>query len=113
MGATMDWFLSMWLRQPAYAAYKYFKTLLDEDLRDCLEKVDIPVLLLHGRHDQVCSPGWSEYMLPRLRGARLVWFDNSGHARMVEEADKFSATIAAFVEQPSRVEGAVGGPAQV
>jgi pimeloyl-ACP methyl ester carboxylesterase len=107
MGATKEWFLSMWLRQPAYAAYKYFKTLLDEDLRDRLEQVDVPVLLLHGRHDQVCSPGWSEYMLPRLRDARLVWFDNSGHALMVEEPDKFSATLAAFIEDPSRVEGAV------
>ena len=107
MGATKEWFLSMWLRLPAYAAYKYFKTLLDEDLRDRLEKVDVPVLLLHGRHDQVCSPGWSEYMLRRLRDARLVWFENSGHALMVEEPDKFSATLAAFVEDPSRVEGAV------
>jgi hypothetical protein len=50
-------------------------------------------------------------MLARLRDARLVWFDNSGHALMVEEPDKFSATIAAFVEDPNRVEGAVRGGA--
>jgi non-heme chloroperoxidase len=106
MAATRDWFLSMWLRQPAYAAYKYFKTLLDEDLRDRLDKVDVPVLLLHGRHDQVASPGWTEYMLPRLSNARVVWFENSGHALMVEEPDKFSQAIADFVEDPDHVDGA-------
>jgi hypothetical protein len=50
-------------------------------------------------------------MLPRLRDARLVWFENSGHALMVEEPDSFSATVAAFVEDPNRVDGAVRGRA--
>ncbi len=107
--ATKAWFLSLWLRQPAYAAYKYIKTLMDEDLRDRLPKVDLPVLICHGRHDQVCNPGWSEYMLPRLRDARLVWFENSGHTLMVEEPDKLSNELAAFVGGASAESSAVAG----
>ncbi len=97
LAATQDWFLSTWLGLPAYAAYKYFKTLLDEDLRDRLEKVDIPTIIFHGRHDQVCHPGWAEYMVPRIKDCKIVWFENSGHALMVEEPDKFAQELAAFV----------------
>lgn len=95
---TKNWFLySHWLRMPAYVGYKYFKTLITEDLRDLVGKVDIPVLICHGRHDLVCHPGWSEYMAQRLKDLRLVWFENSGHALMVEEPDKLSEELAAFV----------------
>ena len=95
--ATMDWFLAMWLTQPAYVAYKYFRTLLEEDLRDRVEQVKVPTALFHGRHDLVSHPGWAEYMVARIPEARMVWFENSGHALMVEEPDKFSHELAAFV----------------
>ncbi len=95
--ATQDWFLSTWLNLPAYAAYKYFRTLITEDLRDRLEKVDIPTAIFHGRHDQVCHPGWAEYMVKRIKDCRIVWFENSGHALMVEEPDRFSQELAEFV----------------
>lgn len=97
MEATTNWFLSLWLKMPAYVGYKYFKTLVDEDLSDKLEKVDLPTLICHGRHDQVAHPGWSEYMVPRISDCRLVWFENSGHALMVEESDKLSQELLTFV----------------
>jgi non-heme chloroperoxidase len=97
MEATRDWFLSLWLTLPAYAAYAYFKTLLDEDLRDRLEQVAIPTILFHGRHDVVADPGWAQYMADRVDAARLIWFENSGHALIVEEPDRFSKELAAFI----------------
>jgi pimeloyl-ACP methyl ester carboxylesterase len=96
MDATRAWFLALWLTLPAYAAYKYFKTLITEDLRDRVAQVHMPTAHFHGRHDLVCDPRWSEYMQARIPGAKLVWFENSGHALMVEEPDKFSAELAAF-----------------
>lgn len=99
MEATTSWFLSLWLKMPAYVGYKYFKTLLEEDLCDELDKVNLPTLICHGRHDQVCNPGWSEYMLKRIANCNLVWFENSGHALMVEEPDKLSKELAAFVTE--------------
>ena len=97
MDATRAWFLSMWLTMPAYAGYKYLSTLMREDLRDRLAEVKLPLLICHGRHDQVCHPGWAEYMAERVPDARLVWFENSGHALMVEEPDKLSEELARFV----------------
>lgn len=99
MEATTRWFLSMWLEMPAYVGYKYFKTLLDEDLRDKLETVSLPTLICHGRHDQVCHPGWSEYMDSRIPDCRLVWLENSGHALMVEEPDRLTEELQSFVAE--------------
>lgn len=95
--ATVDWFVTMWLKMPAYVGYKYFKTLVEADFCDRLPSVQLPVLICHGRHDQVCAPGWTEYMGERLPDSRTVWFENSGHALMVEEPDKLSDELAAFV----------------
>jgi len=97
MQATQNWFLSQWLTMPAYVGYKYFKTLITEDLRDRLPKVTIQTAIFHGRHDKVCDPRWAEYMVPRLKDVTMVWFENSGHALMVEEPGKFSQELAAFV----------------
>ncbi len=98
MQATQTWFLySHWLRMPAYVGYKYFKTLITEDLRELVGEVDLPVLICHSRDDQVCHWGWVEYMAQRLRDCRVVWFENSGHALMVEEPDRFSQVLAELV----------------
>lgn len=96
--ATADWFLSLWLKMPAYAGYRYFRTLMNEDLRDRLQALSLPTLICHGRHDRVCHPGWSEYMAARIRDCRMVWFENSGHALMVEEPDAFSQELAEFAD---------------
>jgi len=97
MQATTDWFLSLWLKMPAYVGYMYFSTLLKEDLRDKLDNVNVPTLICHGRHDQVAPPEWSEYMSSRIPECRLTWFENSGHALMVEEPDVLSQELAKFV----------------
>jgi len=94
--ATKQWFLSSWLELPAYAAYRYFRTLLQVDLRDRLGQVTVPVLVCQGRHDQVVDPRWAEYLAKQIAGAELVWFEDSGHSLMVEEPDKLSESIAAF-----------------
>jgi non-heme chloroperoxidase len=94
--ATKAWLLSRWLMLPAYASYAYMRTLLEADLRANVARVSIPTALFHGRHDRVCDPRWSEYMAARIPGARLVWFEDSGHLPMIEEPDRFSRELAAF-----------------
>jgi non-heme chloroperoxidase len=95
--ATKAWMLAQWLELPAYAAYAYMRTLLEEDLRGHVARVSIPTALFHVRHDAICDAGWVEYMAARIPGARVVWFEESAHALMVEEPDKFSRELRAFV----------------
>lgn len=94
--ATKALFLSHWLRMPAYAAYWSFRSLLEEDLRENVERVSLPTLIVRGRHDQVCDERWSDYMAERIADCRVAVLENSGHALMVEEPDRFSEEIATF-----------------
>jgi len=93
---TKAWLLSQWLDLPPYAAVPYYRTLTGSDLREHVERVAIPVVLFHGRHDTICDAGWIRYMATRIAGARVVWFEDSAHALMFEEPDRFSAELAAF-----------------
>lgn len=94
--ATKALFLSHWLMVPAYAAYWSFRSLLEEDLRENVERLTLPALVVRGRHDQVCDARWSDYMSERIGGCRTVVLENSGHALMVEEPERFSEAIATF-----------------
>lgn len=97
--ATAEWLKQETLKMPAYAAYRTAKTLwFDVDLRDRLGEVDVPTLILHGRHDQTADPRWAEYLADRIDGAKLVWLEESAHYPMVEEPDRLSAEIADFVQ---------------
>lgn len=96
--ATAEWLKDEALEMPAYTVYRLFKTLFDLDLRDRLDEVDVPTLVLHGRHEQTADPRWAEYMADRIDGAELVWFEDSAHYPMVEEPDKLSAEIADFLQ---------------
>lgn len=96
--ATRDWFTGIALRMPVYAQVRSYRHLLDLDLRGRLPEVGVPTLVLHGRHDQVCDPRWGRYLAEHLPSSKIVFFEDSGHALMVEEPDRFSAELAAFVE---------------
>jgi pimeloyl-ACP methyl ester carboxylesterase len=76
------------------------RTLIESDLREHLGRVTIPTALFHGRHDTICDAGWVEYTAARIPGARLIWFECSAHCLMVEEPDRFSHELAAFVDTP-------------
>lgn len=98
--ATKALFLAHWLKAPSYAAYWSFRSLLEEDLRDNVERLSLPVLIVDGAHDQVCDRRWSEYMAQRIQGCRTVVLENSGHALMVEEPERFSEAVESFAREP-------------
>jgi len=95
--ATRAWFANIAMRMPVYAQVPTYRQMLDLDLRARLAEVAVPTAVLHGRHDEVCDPRWGEYLAEHLPNSRIVFFEGSGHALMVEEPDRFSAELAAFV----------------
>lgn len=95
--ATAEWFEQQSATAPAYAVYRSLEALFDSDLRDRLGEVELPTLVLHGRHEQTADPRWAEYLADRIDGAELIWLEDSAHFPFVEEPDKLSAEIADFV----------------
>jgi pimeloyl-ACP methyl ester carboxylesterase len=97
--------LASLVRSPDYSAADVIRTvrgvtatqaaLLPElarmDLAASLPRIDVPVVMVQGRHDQV-APGTAaqEYAsLLQAPSKRLVWFENSAHTPHLEEPGKF------------------------
>ena len=54
-------------------------------------RMDVPVVVVQGRHDQV-APGPAAERYTRLLqapGKRLVWFDNSAHTPHLDEPGRY------------------------
>jgi pimeloyl-ACP methyl ester carboxylesterase len=127
----LDWFQSLGMEASPHATAACLATLRDSDLREDIQTVHIPTLLFHGLHDRICPfelaetltappetmPAGGEAMAAGveavsagteptaggIRGAKLIRFENSGHALFYEEREKFTAELINFIEKkPSR-----------
>jgi pimeloyl-ACP methyl ester carboxylesterase len=134
----LDWFQTMGMEASPHATGVCLETLRDSDLRDDILSVKVPTILFHGLHDQICPFKLSEMMvLPTevmptgevamaagseaissgtqpavsgIRGARLISFENSGHALFYEEREKFNAELINFIEKKTSGEEKFFGP---
>jgi pimeloyl-ACP methyl ester carboxylesterase len=93
------------LRSPDYSAADVLRTvrgitatqaaLLPElarmDLARTLPRLDVPVVMVQGRHDQVAPGEAAEQYASSLQAPskQLVWFENSAHTPHLEEPGKF------------------------
>ena len=61
------------------------------DLARTVPRLDVPVVMVQGRHDQVAPGAAAQRYASTLQapGKRLVWFDNSAHTPHLEEPGKF------------------------
>jgi len=60
---------------------------------DRLHRIQVPTLLLVGRHDLFCSPAQSLRIARRIPGAELVVLERSGHLPWLEEPESFFAVL--------------------
>ena len=78
-------------------------TLKDWDVTDQLHKIRVPCLITVGRYDEV-TPKVAESMHQRIKGSKLVIFENSSHVAMWEEREKFIEVVRKFLEEVDRKE---------
>ena len=64
---------------------------------DILATITCPVLVTHGREDQVLLAPMAEFTATRVKGARLSLYDGVGHSPFWEDAARFNRELAAFV----------------
>ena len=97
--------LASLVRSPDYPAADVIRTvrgisatqaaLLPElatlDLARTVPRLDVPVVMVQGRRDQVAPGAAAQRYASSLQapGKRLVWFDNSAHTPHLEEPGKF------------------------
>jgi pimeloyl-ACP methyl ester carboxylesterase len=61
------------------------------DLMRTVPRLDVPVVIVQGRLDQVAPGAAAERYASSLeaRSKQLVWFENSAHTPHLEEPEKF------------------------
>jgi len=72
-------------------------SLADEDLRDEIAAITMPVLLMHGDQDVICPVGASRYMKEHLGCAELAVFPGAGHAPFLTQSEDFNQRLTAFL----------------
>jgi len=72
-----------------------------EDVLDNrLGKIKVPVLIIWGKQDGLLPLSDGERFKKEITGARLIVFDQCGHAPMVEQAAKFNDEVIKFISAP-------------
>ena len=68
------------------------------DLEHRLHEVKVPVLLMHGRHDDLVKMNVAEIFQAGLPYSELVVYENSGHIPMEEEPEKTATDLVKFLQ---------------
>jgi proline iminopeptidase len=70
-------------------------------VRDKLNTIRIPTLVLVGRYDFICSQVQAQIIHEGIRGSKLAVFEKSGHFPWLEEPDLFFSTVTNFLKGKS------------
>ncbi|MEU5943719.1 alpha/beta fold hydrolase [Micromonospora sp. NPDC047548] len=66
------------------------------DVRNQLDSLRVPTLILAGAHDFICGPTWAQMLVDAIPDAELVTFADSGHMVHLEEVEPFALSVADF-----------------
>lgn len=83
---------------PVFARAATLKWSGGTDFAAALPRTKVPVLISHGRRDQVISPNVAEEAGRILPAAKVSWYENAGHSLFFDDAPRFNAELAAFVD---------------
>ncbi len=72
----------------------------DLDLTADLPKFRTPTLVLTGRYDMNVAPLTAWRMAHTIPGAKIVFFEQSGHLPSYEEPDRYLEVLEGFLDQP-------------
>ncbi|MFF0478505.1 alpha/beta fold hydrolase [Streptomyces sp. NPDC004284] len=108
-GVPPSYFADYWADEERFGPVRdalraTFVSGLDEDLwpdlvddRAALKGLELPTLVVVGRHDVICGPRWSQELHELIHGSRLVVLENSGHLGHIEEPELFRDAVLDFV----------------
>jgi len=86
--------------EPDFAALQSGLDILrDCDLRDALQNVRQPVLVMAGERDTLTPPQASQYMASRMPGARLATISGAAHAPFLSHPDEFIKHLVSFLHE--------------
>jgi len=73
-----------------------------ESLSDLLASIDVPTLVLAGRHSRVLGPEHGRIAAGKLPRGKLIVFEHSSHTLQLEEPVRFQEVVAAFMNDTGK-----------
>jgi non-heme chloroperoxidase len=86
------------LKVPAHVWRAAFEGFLEDDFVGEWDKIKAPTLIIWGARDTFCPRQEQDTLLRAIPSARLVVYENAGHALHWEEPERFAADLADFVK---------------
>ena len=83
---------------PADAYQRQMGAILNFDSYGRLPEIKAPTLVMQGRKDILVSPENAKIIADRIPGAKLLYFENSGHALFSEEPEKVNQALLDFLK---------------
>ena len=99
--ALADWASLEFARNDAAAIGSVWASLVRQDLRALLTRIQHPTLIVHGAQSSLYGDDTADHLVAALPHARAVRFEGSGHAPHLEEPELFNATVRDFAARPS------------
>jgi pimeloyl-ACP methyl ester carboxylesterase len=84
------------LKVPARVWRATFERFFDDDALGDARAIRAPTMVMWGTRDAFCPRGDQDLLLAAIAGARLVVYENAGHALHWEEPQRFAADLVAF-----------------
>ena len=69
------------------------------DVRADLEELDVPIIAIVGKYDQLTPVWYHEYLVDRLPDAELAVIEDAAHLVMLERPDRFNEVLTEFLDR--------------
>ncbi|MDX2147134.1 MAG: alpha/beta hydrolase [Planctomycetota bacterium] len=83
----------------ARAMVKLSRSARRNHLGEQLHRVQVPTLLIWGRQDIVTPPEAAQQFLQLIGNSRIDWYDQCGHAPMIESPERFADSMLRFCDE--------------
>lgn len=69
----------------------------DDAIPDAAARLDLPVILIAGRHDSVMPVENVEFTVSAIKGCELFWIEDCGHMPMIEKSAEYMQILRGFL----------------
>ncbi len=81
------------------ALAEYLEVLENEDLREALKSVSVPVQFINGTHDPICNMDTVKFLKELLPKAQFDMFENCGHFPFLSKPHEFNQVLEKFLNK--------------
>jgi non-heme chloroperoxidase len=92
----VDWLVRIALQTQLDVALRLIREQARLDLREVVERLDVPVLAAYGRHEAWWPPALADWIAEHAPQGERTIFEESAHCPPLEEAERFCAVLEDF-----------------